>query len=86
MKLSAITLGATATLAVAAPASLEERASTVQGFDISSYQPNVDFKGAYANGARFVIIKVHPHPPPFSCATTLTLALPSLGHRRHQLH
>ncbi|KAI1813902.1 glycoside hydrolase family 25 protein [Poronia punctata] len=29
----------------------------VQGFDISSYQPSVDFAGAYADGARFVIIK-----------------------------
>ncbi|KAK6855434.1 N-O-diacetyl muramidase [Apiospora arundinis] len=29
----------------------------VQGFDISHYQPNVDFKGAYSSGARFVIIK-----------------------------
>ena len=41
----------------AAPAPLEKRA-TVQGFDISHYQPNVDFKGAYNSGARFVIIKV----------------------------
>lgn len=30
----------------------------IQGFDISSYQPNVDFQGAYNSGARFVIIKV----------------------------
>ncbi|KAK7931913.1 hypothetical protein PG985_002625 [Apiospora marii] len=29
----------------------------VQGFDISHYQPNVNFKEAYAAGARFVIIK-----------------------------
>ncbi|PLN86356.1 N,O-diacetylmuramidase [Aspergillus taichungensis] len=29
----------------------------VQGFDISNYQSNVDFAGAYANGARFVMIK-----------------------------
>ena len=40
-----------------APASLEKRA-TVQGFDISHYQANVDFKAAYNSGARFVIIKV----------------------------
>lgn len=32
-------------------------AASVQGFDISSYQPNVDFKSAYSNGARFVVIK-----------------------------
>lgn len=32
--------------------------TTVQGFDISHYQENVDFSGAYAAGARFVIIKV----------------------------
>lgn len=30
----------------------------VQGFDISSYQPNVNFGAAYSSGARFVIIKV----------------------------
>ena len=29
----------------------------VQGFDISHYQGNVDFQGAYNSGARFVIIK-----------------------------
>ena len=32
--------------------------ASVQGFDISGYQGNVDFAGAYASGARFVIIKV----------------------------
>ncbi|TQS33457.1 hypothetical protein Golomagni_06198 [Golovinomyces magnicellulatus] len=32
-------------------------AATVQGFDVSGYQPNVDMKGAYNGGARFVIIK-----------------------------
>lgn len=30
----------------------------VQGFDISNFQPTVDFAGAYGSGARFVIIKV----------------------------
>lgn len=44
-------------LAAAAP-ELDKRARGVQGFDISHYQPNVDFKGAYNSGARFVIIKV----------------------------
>jgi hypothetical protein len=28
--------------------------ASVQGFDISGYQPKVDFAGAYAAGARFV--------------------------------
>lgn len=32
--------------------------ATVQGFDISHYQSNVDFNAAYSSGARFVIIKV----------------------------
>ncbi|KAJ3562937.1 hypothetical protein NPX13_g8374 [Xylaria arbuscula] len=31
--------------------------ATVQGFDISHYQSSVNFAGAYAAGARFVIIK-----------------------------
>ncbi|KAI2634510.1 glycoside hydrolase family 25 protein [Xylaria nigripes] len=31
--------------------------AAVQGFDISHYQPSVDFAGAYGAGARFVIIK-----------------------------
>lgn len=30
---------------------------SVQGFDVSSYQPNVDFRQAFSDGARFVIIK-----------------------------
>jgi GH25 family lysozyme M1 (1,4-beta-N-acetylmuramidase) len=32
--------------------------ASVQGFDISNYQGNVNFAGAYASGARFVMIKV----------------------------
>lgn len=55
MKLS--TLAVTSILGFAAASPLEKRA-TVQGFDISNYQPNVNFAGAYASGARFVIIKV----------------------------
>ncbi|KAL4964306.1 lysozyme [Aspergillus stella-maris] len=31
--------------------------AAVQGFDISNYQSNVDFAGAYNAGARFVMIK-----------------------------
>jgi hypothetical protein len=57
MKLSTISLAASLVLASASPVKLETRA-TVQGFDISDYQPNVNFKGAYDSGARFVIIKV----------------------------
>lgn len=32
--------------------------ASVQGFDISNYQGNVNFAGAYSSGARFVMIKV----------------------------
>lgn len=39
--------------------------AAVSGFDISHYQPNVNYAGAYGAGARFVIIKV-------CSATTLT--------------
>lgn len=35
--------------------------ASVQGFDISHYQPTVDFAKAYSAGARFVIIKVQSH-------------------------
>ena len=56
MKFSAASLVAFS-LGLATASPIESRA-TVQGFDISSYQPNVDFKAAYASGARFVIIKV----------------------------
>lgn len=37
--------------------------ATVQGFDISHYQPNVNYQGAYNAGARFVIIKASFFPP-----------------------
>jgi hypothetical protein len=60
MKFSTISLAASLGLASASPVKLETR-STVQGFDISSYQPSVNFKAAYASGARFVIIKVRFH-------------------------
>ncbi|KAJ5123818.1 Glycoside hydrolase superfamily [Penicillium bovifimosum] len=43
--------------AAASASPLEARASGVQGFDISGYQPTVDFAGAYNSGARFVMIK-----------------------------
>ena len=52
MKLSTLALTAAAGL------SLEATAETVQGFDISNHQATVDFKAAYNDGARFVMIKV----------------------------
>lgn len=42
----------------ALPTDTLEKRATVQGFDISHYQANVNFGGAYSSGARFVIIKV----------------------------
>jgi GH25 family lysozyme M1 (1,4-beta-N-acetylmuramidase) len=33
--------------------------ATVSGFDISHYQGTINYAGAYAAGARFVIIKVN---------------------------
>ena len=63
MKLSSIIYSyALLSFADALPAPLVKR-STVQGFDISNYQPTVDFTSAYASGARFVIIKVQPAAP-----------------------
>ncbi|KAL2042564.1 hypothetical protein N7G274_005058 [Stereocaulon virgatum] len=56
MRFSAALLLVALKLVTATPAPLEKRA-TVQGFDISNYQPNVNFKAAYNSGARFVIIK-----------------------------
>lgn len=47
--------------------------ATVQGFDISSYQPSVDFAGAYKSGARFVMIKVG-----FPEFTTVPFSVPIL--------
>lgn len=56
MKNTAILFLLAAGVASARP--LEARASGVQGFDISHYQGSVNFAGAYASGARFVMIKV----------------------------
>lgn len=56
MKLSALAVASILGFAAASPAPLEKRA-TVQGFDISGYQPSVNFAAAYSSGARFVIIK-----------------------------
>jgi hypothetical protein len=59
MKFSNLALAA----AVGLTQTLEARAETVQGFDISNHQPTVDYKAAYADGARFVMIKVLRHSP-----------------------
>lgn len=39
-------------------ASLGLASAYIQGFDVSDYQPNVDWTAAYNSGARFVFIKV----------------------------
>ncbi|KAL2054842.1 hypothetical protein ABVK25_004664 [Lepraria finkii] len=56
MKISTALILVALKFTTATPAPLERRA-TVQGFDISHYQPTVNFQGAYNSGARFVIIK-----------------------------
>jgi GH25 family lysozyme M1 (1,4-beta-N-acetylmuramidase) len=49
---------ALAATALAAPGARLNKRSSVQGFDISSYQSSsYDFKSAYSDGARFVLIK-----------------------------
>jgi GH25 family lysozyme M1 (1,4-beta-N-acetylmuramidase) len=58
MKSSTILAAIAVALCPTNAALIEERASGVQGFDISNWQHNVDFSGAYKSGARFVIIKV----------------------------
>lgn len=57
MKLSILSPLILSSLSLAAPAADLEKRATVQGFDISNYQPTVNFQGAYNSGARFVIIK-----------------------------
>lgn len=44
-------------LASAAIASPLEKRATVEGFDVSHYQPTVNFPAAYKGGLRFVFIK-----------------------------
>ncbi|EHK24055.1 glycoside hydrolase family 25 protein [Trichoderma virens Gv29-8] len=46
-----------ASIAVGVAALASVANASVKGFDISNYQPNVDFAKAYSDGARFVIIK-----------------------------
>lgn len=58
--------------------------AAVDGFDISHYQESVDYAGAYAAGARFVIIKVGQPPAP-STPNRDSVAKPSLGDREHYL-
>lgn len=56
MKLSNIVPLATA--AAALPSTSPAKRDVVYGFDVSHYQPNVDFNAAYNNGGlRFVYIK-----------------------------
>lgn len=58
MKLALLSL-LSASLAAASPAgNMEKRADTVQGFDISNYQPDFDFAAAKKAGALFGMIKV----------------------------
>ena len=83
MKPSFAPLLSTLALAIAAPAPLEERAGTVQGFDISHYQGTVDFKSAYSSGARFVIIKVNqPVSSPVEYSTQFAKSWMT-GDRKH---
>ena len=70
MKISALYLAVALRLASSSPipspeaeSEVEKRASGIQGFDISHYQTSVNFAGAYASGARFVIIKVNQDIP-----------------------
>lgn len=73
MKSFGAILAGLAGLASAAPSSeIDARANYVYGFDVSGYQPNVDFNAAYSEGARFVMIKVSPPPPFLSTVLSVT--------------
>ena len=55
---SLLMVAAAASSVSASPVELEKRApSGIKGFDISNYQPSVNFNTAKSNGAQFVIIK-----------------------------
>lgn len=56
--LTTIMMKSLASIAIGAAALASVASATVKGFDISHYQPTVDFAKAYSDGARFVIIKV----------------------------
>jgi hypothetical protein len=75
MKLSTVSIAVAASVAHAAP-QLLSRADGVQGFDISNYQADVDYQGAYDSGARFVIIKVCLYLPLVLRAQYTSIAVP----------
>lgn len=56
MKFSYVLAGTCLTLASALPSDLEKRAQP-KGFDISSYQPNINWSQVKSKGAEFVMIK-----------------------------
>lgn len=61
MKSSAIlSVAAVASVAIASDKPTKRNGVTY-GFDVSGYQPNVDFTSAYNGGLRFVYIKVCSH-------------------------
>lgn len=89
MKVSTFSVITAASVVNAAP-QLLSRAEGVTGFDISNYQSDVDFQGAYDSGARFVMIKVQ-QPPYLSHNYNTkreykTNPTPLTDHRRHRLH
>ena len=59
MKISAIFCSSVVSLSVALalPSKDLNKRSSVKGFDVSGYQPNVNFGSAYSGGLRFVLIK-----------------------------
>jgi GH25 family lysozyme M1 (1,4-beta-N-acetylmuramidase) len=57
MKFSYVLAVTTLTLVNAMPSDLEKRAQP-KGFDVSGYQPNVNWNQVKTNGAEFVMIKV----------------------------
>jgi len=63
MKLSLAVTAFVLCLVRAIPPGIEKRANP-QGFDVSNFQPTVDWATAKANGATFVIIKVFTLSPP----------------------
>lgn len=67
-----------AAAALAAPVDQIEKRDTVKGFDISHYQPTVNYQGAYNSGARFVIIKVTQYLSPPNRPSIDTLDHPDI--------
>lgn len=60
--------------------------AAVQGFDISHYQPNVNFAAARSAGAAFVIIKVRSAASHHTSNAVPDPDLPPPGHRGHHVH